>query len=65
MRPGLPDRPRRSPTVSASASNRRWWATTSAALAPGMTVALRAEIDGWVRRDTVLVTDDGAELLSA
>jgi Xaa-Pro aminopeptidase len=30
-----------------------------AALAAGMTIALRAEIDGWVRRDTLLVTDSG------
>ena len=35
-----------------------------AAFAAGMTISLRAEADGWVRRDTVLVTDTGAELLS-
>jgi Xaa-Pro aminopeptidase len=34
-------------------------------LAAGMTISLRAEADGWVRRDTVLVTDDGAQLLTA
>jgi Xaa-Pro aminopeptidase len=35
------------------------------ALAVGMTVSLRAEVDGWVRRDTVVVTDVGAEALSS
>ena len=35
-----------------------------AAFAAGMTISLRAEADGWVRRDTVVVTDTGAELLS-
>jgi Xaa-Pro aminopeptidase len=34
-------------------------------LAAGMTISLRAEADGWVRRDTVLVTDDDAQLLTA
>jgi Xaa-Pro aminopeptidase len=29
----------------------------------GMTVSLRAEADGWVRRDQMVVTDAGAELL--
>jgi Xaa-Pro aminopeptidase len=33
-------------------------------LASGMTISLRAEVDGWVRRDTVLVTDAGAQLLN-
>jgi Xaa-Pro aminopeptidase len=33
-------------------------------IAAGMTMSLRAEADGWVRRDTVLVTDTGARLLS-
>jgi Xaa-Pro aminopeptidase len=33
-------------------------------LVAGMTIALRAEVDGWVRRDTVLVTDSGASLLA-
>ncbi len=31
--------------------------------AADMTIALRAEVDGWVRRDTVLVTESGAQLL--
>ena len=30
----------------------------------GMTISLRAEADGWVRRDTVVVTDSAARLLS-
>jgi Xaa-Pro aminopeptidase len=30
----------------------------------GMTISLRAETDGWVRRDTVIVTDIGAQLLA-
>lgn len=34
-----------------------------ATFATGMTVSLRAEADGWVRRDTVVVTDTGAQLL--
>jgi hypothetical protein len=34
-------------------------------LSPGMTLSLRIEVDGWVRRDAVLVTDTGAELLVA
>jgi Xaa-Pro aminopeptidase len=34
-------------------------------LAAGMTISLRAEADGWVRRDTVVVTDSGAQLLTA
>ena len=29
-----------------------------------MTISLRAELDGWVRRDTVLITDGGPDLLS-
>ena len=29
----------------------------------GMALSLRAEVDGWVRRDTVVVTDGGAQLL--
>jgi Xaa-Pro dipeptidase len=32
---------------------------------PGMTISLRAEADGWVRRDTAVVTDAGAQLLAA
>jgi len=35
------------------------------ALVPGMTMSVRVEVDGWVRRDILLVTDDGAEQLSA
>jgi len=34
-------------------------------LAAGTTLSLRVEVDGWVRRDSVLVTDTGAELLAA
>ena len=34
-----------------------------ASFAAGMTLSLRAEADGWVRRDTVVVTDTGAQLL--
>jgi Xaa-Pro dipeptidase len=34
------------------------------ALAAGMTLSLRAEVEGWVRRDTVVVTDSGARLLA-
>ena len=34
-------------------------------LVAGMTISVRAEADGWVRRDTVLVTDAGAQLLTA
>jgi Xaa-Pro aminopeptidase len=34
-------------------------------LAAGMTISLRAEVDGWVRRDAVLVTEAGAQLLAA
>jgi hypothetical protein len=34
------------------------------ALATGMTISLRAEVEGWVRRDTVLVTESGAQLLT-
>ena len=33
--------------------------------AEGMTLSVGAEIDGWVHRDTVVVTAGGAELLSA
>jgi len=32
-------------------------------LAPGMTISLRAEADGWVRRDAVVVTETGAQPL--
>jgi Xaa-Pro aminopeptidase len=32
-------------------------------LVAGMTLSVRAEADGWVRRDIVLVSDDGAEPL--
>jgi Xaa-Pro aminopeptidase len=35
------------------------------ALTAGTTLSLRAEVDGWVRRDIVLITDDGTELLGA
>jgi Xaa-Pro aminopeptidase len=35
-----------------------------ATFAAGMTISLRADADGWVRRDTVVVTDTGAQLLS-
>jgi Xaa-Pro aminopeptidase len=35
------------------------------ALDAGTTVSLRVEVDGWVRRDTVVVTDDGARLVTA
>jgi len=31
----------------------------------GMTLSLRAEVDGWVRREIVVVTDDGARVLGA
>jgi len=34
-------------------------------LVAGMTLSLRAEADGWVRRDTVIVTDAGARPLLA
>jgi Xaa-Pro aminopeptidase len=30
-------------------------------LAAGMTISIRAEVEGWVRRDTVLVTNDGVQ----
>ena len=30
----------------------------------GMTISVRAEVDGWVRRDTVVVTDSGAETIA-
>lgn len=33
-------------------------------LVPGMTLSVRVDVDGWVRRDVLLVTDDGAEQLS-
>ena len=33
------------------------------ALAAGTTISIRAEAGGWVRRETVLVTDSGAEVL--
>ena len=33
-------------------------------LSPGMTLSVRAEVDGWVRRDSVLVTDTGCALLA-
>jgi Xaa-Pro aminopeptidase len=33
------------------------------ALGAGATVSLRAEVDGWVRRDVVVVTDDGGQVL--
>ena len=36
----------------------------AATLDDGMVVSLRAEMDGWVRRETVLVTDRGPQLLS-
>jgi Xaa-Pro aminopeptidase len=32
-------------------------------LAAEMTISLRAEVDGWVRRDTVVVSEAGAQLL--
>jgi hypothetical protein len=32
-------------------------------LRAGMTLSLRAEVDGWVRRDIVRVTGGGADLL--
>ena len=33
-------------------------------LVAGMTISLRAEVDGWMRRDAVVVTDAGAEPLA-
>jgi len=35
------------------------------ALDAGMTLSLRTEVDGWVRRDTVVVADTGARLLAS
>ena len=34
-------------------------------LVADMTISLRAEVEGWVRRDTVLITDRGAHLLDS
>ena len=36
----------------------------NATLVTGMTLSLRTEVDGWVRRDTVVVTETGARLLA-
>jgi len=33
-------------------------------LDPGMTLSVRVDVDGWVRRDIVLVTDEGTEPLA-
>jgi Xaa-Pro aminopeptidase len=39
--------------------------TDSIELTAGMTISLRAELDGWVRRDIALVTATGADVLTA